>query len=177
MYGIRHRIKTKEEMIATLGTDWRNRAHFPEYMDYLHGMHIDVPNSKCDSNGSVVRTVLLTIEEPDTVRKTLEIHPEAIISYSTLYAYRIKTEDEFIRQYGRSWRHIVHFNSGGLMDYLLGAELTVDISFTDVYGDVERRFPVYNSNRRLAYRDTWVILPEMVMKKDVISYKPRATAY
>ena len=37
--------------------------------------------------------------------------------------YRIKTEDEFIDEYGRDWKHEVDWCIHGRMDYLLGKEV------------------------------------------------------
>ena len=39
------------------------------------------------------------------------------------YPYRIKTEEEFVLEYGSNWRRVVQFNCGGDMDFICGKQL------------------------------------------------------
>ena len=78
--------------------------------------------------------------------------------------YRIKTEEEFIKEFGENWKHKVGWNYLSGMGYLLGINIEVDykIDFdNDSFYDV-------------CLIDNWHITVKMITKlKKVPDYKPR----
>ena len=82
------------------------------------------------------------------------------------YPYRLKTEKEFLDEYGNDWRYAVQFNFDGEMDYMCGKVLpfTEDIIKSTVFnGDGFLRF------------DGWTIKHRMITKnkKREPDYSPR----
>ena len=85
--------------------------------------------------------------------------------------YRIKSEQEFIEEFGTFWKKKVHWNSGNLMDYLFDTKLD---NYTDKHFNsnfdfiiiridddgynwyitskmVKQILPNYNENKTLVY--------------------------
>lgn len=76
--------------------------------------------------------------------------------------YRIKTEEEFIREYGEDWCHIVGWNSEGKMDYLFG-KFIKDFELFFLVDNVDVLIPRRKLNKKLYGIDEyWLICKEMV---------------
>lgn len=65
--------------------------------------------------------------------------------------YRIKTEKEFIKEYGNNWRNLVKSNFPEKMDYLLGKKLI--------------KCYIYYRGKDIIDIDNWIISKDML--KDI----------
>lgn len=63
--------------------------------------------------------------------------------------YRIKTEEEFIEEYGEGWRNEVNWSVSTSMDYLFGREVETNIKHKV---------------------DAWTIWPDMIT--EITAFKP-----
>ena len=175
---IRYRIMTEDEMVANNGTLWRHTTSFnvSGLMDYLLGRHIDVPDKYLDDRGAIIASVVLPNENPLDSRSSWYVGKNYIICYSTDIKYRIKTEQEFLEEFGEEWRTKVYFNTNGYMDYLLGSDITVDIRNTDYDGNIIKNINIPNRNPSIDVL-YWVITPNMMRNIPIANYSPRKTVY
>ena len=173
---IRHRIRTIEEMIALYGTNWRSRSSFNprRLMDYLLGTQIVVPDNRLDDRGVVTNTIMVRNRNPIANTREWAIHRDNIISYDDERVYRIKTEQEFLEEFGDRWRYVVYFNP--IMDYLLGQKIVIDVRYTDGVGTLNKEFKIYNEHRSYD-RPSWIINPKMVKEVTIPLYRPRREYY
>ena len=64
------------------------------------------------------------------------------------YTYRFKTETEFLKEFGRSWKNLSGWNDEYGMDYLLGTDIDVPHVCLNKKGDVIDRFSIRNITDR-----------------------------
>ena len=90
-----------------------------------------------------------------TVSKSISA-PEFIKKYGKTKQkkFRIKTEQEFIDEFGNGWKDIVEWNDLDKMDYLFGKELT------------DEQIDRFKTNKRFGL-DKWFINREMVKEIEV----------
>lgn len=84
------------------------------------------------------------------------------------YPYRIKTEEEFLHEYGSDWRSAVQFNCEGDMDFMCGKQLP--------FSENEIKDVLSNNWRYLRF-EGWVIKCRMITKnkKTIPDYTPKIT--
>jgi len=91
------------------------------------------------------------------------------------YPYRFKTEEEFIKEYGRDWRHMLIGNTFTYeMNYLLGKPFPYEYNSID-YGS-GTRFYFDDPSRPNDYDDKhWYIVKDMLTKNEPTkpNYKPK----
>lgn len=92
------------------------------------------------------------------------------------YKYRFKTEEEFIKEFGESWRRIVQCSFTREMNYLLGTDLNEEYYYLADH--------FFNKNRESGYfeiydgRGNWNITIGMLKRIDLMPiYKPKNFVY
>lgn len=82
-----------------------------------------------------------------------------ITKENTMFRFRFKTLDEFVEDYGESWREYIRHGWNTRMDGLFGIELEIDDDFLDN--------PVYSPNGSFCDYDfnggTWSISEHMLV--------------
>ena len=175
---LKYRIRTEEEMMAEHGHGWENISLYGggRYVRYILGRHIEAPLESINDRGVVTANIRIKNDDPRLPIGYFVVTPADVITYDDRSRYRIKTEQEFLEEFGDNWRAEVVFNSEGRMDYLLGQEITVSLQHTNDDGDVTSRFRIYNRNT-IAERVFWTIFPPMVRRIPAPSYEPRSEFY
>ena len=82
------------------------------------------------------------------------------------YVYRIKTEDELLKEFGREWRKAARFNPNGEMDYLLGKYMKISTEHMDEDMNVVSIFTIRKAKQRRPNGvDVWAIYPKMLVRE------------
>ena len=91
------------------------------------------------------------------------------------HKYRFKTEDELKKEFGCQWYKICGMNNKGYMDYLLGTEIDIPFNIINKNGDVCESFDVMNNCLEYPRQRTWSIVPDLIIKLDVMPNYERKT--
>jgi len=75
------------------------------------------------------------------------------------YPYRFKTEEEFLKEFGRNWRSLVAFSWVGSMDFLFGKDYPYEVENTPY---VNRLPSVYTNESNASFSISW----DMIIKKE-----------
>jgi hypothetical protein len=182
-----YRIKTEQEFIDEFGTNWRDEAGWTstDSMDWLLEKRIieiveksqyenvldDIENnrnikSKVDPKIGLTWSISTRAYTLDPiVSSSIEPTNESIVH--ELNNYRIKTEQEFINEYGADWKGEVGWASRASkpMDWLLNKKLTEIVKkddydfildevknkkgFTSTYSNIPSVDPIWNINRNM----------------------------
>lgn len=91
-----------------------------------------------------------------------------ITNKKTLHRFRIKTQEEFINQYGLGWMSIIKYfwNGDGMMDYLFGIDVENDITDEDLLDD-----DFYFNSKNDTNNHTWMISKDMITENSINSFQ------
>ena len=91
-----------------------------------------------------------------------------ILNKQTPHRFRIKTEEEFLTEFGSNWMSIVKYswNGDGMMDYLFGIDVEHDITDDDLL-DVNFYFNTKDDTNNY----TWMISKDMITENSINSFQ------
>lgn len=132
----KYRIKTEKEFIKEFGDRWRNKVEcgWIDDMDsqFGHEFTADEEKKYLKRTGRDNKSVL-TINgwnySEDMIIETSKKKTKVITKH------RIKTEEEFIKEFGIHWVSETSWNNEGRMDYLFGRELSKEEEHKHLRGD------------------------------------------
>lgn len=152
-----YRIKTEQEFIDEFGTNWRTNAGFTTSgsMDWTLGQRIteiadknyyelileNVKNNRditTSASKDINRNIAWNIDKVAYILDPIvssSIEPTNSPTVHELNNYRIKTEQEFINEYGLDWKKQVNWSETTDMDWLFGEKIT-NIVKQDTYDEV-----------------------------------------
>jgi hypothetical protein len=139
----KYRVKCTDEMVAEFGEDWRKGGKinsgyaWPKSKDVLLG--IDVPDYLSEK-------ILIYSTQIELCWAKWYVSKEMLILKKPLVQaqYRIKTEEEFIAEFGENWRHIVFgcIHDDNKKDLILG--LSVESNIGDILWNQPQKIITYN---------------------------------
>lgn len=91
-----------------------------------------------------------------------------ITKNSTNCRFRIKTQEEFITEFGYNWMTRVKYswNGDGMMDYLFGIDVEHDITDDDLLDD-----DFYFNTKDDTNNYTWMISKDMITENSINSFQ------
>lgn len=86
-----------------------------------------------------------------------------ILNKQTPHRFRIKTEEEFLTEFGTYWMSIIKYgwNNDGKMDFLFGVNLEQNISEDDF---LDEDFCIYINDNQDGY--TWMMISRDMIKEN-----------
>jgi hypothetical protein len=190
-----YRFKTEQEMINDYGENWMevfgetgwnsdmNNLLGIDYPFMVDELNLDSTSPMNDDfediNGidwSICPKMLTKNKptkpnyKPKKFNKTFESfnnynYYNIISKKNTTWKYRFKTEEEFIKEFGKYWQSDVNWNSNGDMDYLFGIDF-------DNYLNDEGFASIRNKGFRGPYN--WTICNEMLIQNiEKPNYSPK----
>jgi len=135
-----YRFKTKKEFIDEFGINWRDKLkkHFNYEMDYLLGRKLTKFESRelIGHNHIVIPRKFGSYSwniSSDMITKCINNESK------TNKIYRIKTKEEFLKEFGQNWRNLTDGASFvNEMDYLFGKKIT-----TEKYNEFKNDYKIY----------------------------------
>lgn len=186
-----YRFKTESELEDEFGMWWDDEISIYYDLTYYFGKDFKHDTNKSNINLTfqykyiipydddihVIKDLLKENKEYDVLKNMLKkktlVYEGMIVKYKNIITneitdcpYRIKTEKEFIDEFGEDWKSDVSWNSRGHMDYLFGTDLPFDIIYINrIISGYVYNLELTNTNTQ-TNQDFWCIVKEAIIKNE-----------